>query len=80
MRSLFVLGVLILVAGIGILLVDINSAEPDCHTNMSGYEICRSASPSMRGLGIGAIGALVLVGTMVGWSTLRPMPESERTR
>src|SRR5690606_13436596 len=58
MRSLFVVGVLVLAAGIAVLIGDISTAEPDCHTNLSGYEVCRSTSPSLRGLGIGALGFL----------------------
>lgn len=70
MRALFVTGVLVLAAGILVLVVDMTSVEPDCHKNLSGYEICREESASMRGVGIGAIGFLIIVGTMIGWSTL----------
>lgn len=73
MRALFVTGVLVLAAGILVLVVDMTSVEPDCHKNLSGYEICREGSASMRGVGIGAIGFLIITGTMIGWSTLPPL-------
>lgn len=78
MRALFLSGVLVLATGVVLLIVDVNTAEPECKTNMSGYQICGSTDPSMRGGWIGAVGFLIVVVTMVAWSTLPKLDEGSK--
>ena len=68
-RSLWIVGALILLGGIVLLLVDQSSTDQICSA-FTG--ICRDAPKSDRGAWIAGVGLLALIGTAVAWSTLTP--------
>jgi hypothetical protein len=71
MRTLWIVGVLVLIIGIVTLIVDHSTVQETC-TRQMGLRVCEHESPSNRGLGIAGIGVITLVGTAVAWSTLTP--------
>lgn len=78
-RSLFVVGALALVAGIVLAIVDYSTVDQLCHTNMSGYQICRVGDASSRGLWIAGVAVLVLIGSAVFAVSATPRGTPSRT-
>lgn len=76
-RASFLIGVVALIAGVVLFVVDHTTSNQVCPAGL--HSGCYDVPQSNRGAWIAGVAALVLVGTVVGWSTLTPKPDaSER--
>lgn len=75
MRSLTIVGALLLVAGIVLIIVDLANPATVCTTSIAGWESCKEHT-SNRGLWIVGGAVLLIVATFVAWSTLAPSEEA----
>jgi uncharacterized membrane protein YhaH (DUF805 family) len=73
-RSLWIVGALVLIIGIVMLIVDSSTVTETC-THQYGLRVCERESSPSRGWWIAGIGAVTLIATAVAWATLTP-PEN----